>query len=52
MGFTYPGSFTPKLLRPDGMKALMAEKLLLKHQLFLITHSRTRAPISHPSIVS
>jgi len=33
-----------KLLRRGGMKAVIAENLLLKQQLLLITRSRKRAP--------
>jgi hypothetical protein len=33
-----------KLFRPRGMKYLVAENLLLKQQLLLVTRSRKRAP--------
>jgi len=33
-----------KLLKPDGVKALVAENCLLKHQLLIATRSRRRAP--------
>jgi len=32
------------LLRPGGARAIMAESLLLKHQLVIINRSRQRAP--------
>ncbi len=48
MVFTDLVSLTHKLLRPDGMKALVAENLLLKQQLFLLTRSRKRAPNFSP----
>ena len=44
MGFTSLVALTHKLLRRGGMKALVAENLLLKQQLFLLTRSRKRAP--------
>jgi hypothetical protein len=33
-----------KLLRPDGVRAVAAESLLLKHQLLISNRSRRRAP--------
>src|SRR5207253_3402922 len=33
-----------KLLRPDGLRAVAAESLLLKHQLLISSRSRQRAP--------
>ena len=33
-----------KLLRPDGVRAVAAESLLLKHQLLISNRSRQRAP--------
>ena len=33
-----------KLLRSGGVKALVAENLLLKHQLLIVRRSRRRAP--------
>ena len=38
-----------KLLGPGGTKAVIAENLLLKHQLLVVTRSRRRAPnLSNP----
>ena len=37
-----------KLLKPNGMKNLVAENLLLKQQLLLLTRSRKRAPNLSP----
>ena len=48
MVFTYLVSLANKLLRCGGMKVLMAENLLLKQQLFLISRSRKRAPNLSP----
>jgi hypothetical protein len=48
MVFTFLVSLTPKLLRRGGMKALIAENLLLKQQLFLLSRSRKRAPNLSP----
>ena len=48
MVFTYLVSLTHKFLRPCGKKALIAENLLLKQQLFLLTRSRKRAPNLSP----
>lgn len=44
MVFTYLVSLTHKLLKHDGMKAVVAENLLLKQQLLVLTCSRKRAP--------
>ncbi len=33
-----------KLIRPDGIKAVMTENLLLKQQLLMLTRQRSRAP--------
>jgi putative transposase len=38
------GSSLSKLLRPGGAKALVAENLLLKHQLLILRRARRRAP--------
>jgi len=43
MVFTYLASLTNKSFKHNGMKALVAENLLLKHQLFVLTQSRKRA---------
>ncbi len=48
MVFTCLVSLTHKLLRRGGMKALIAENLLLKQQLLLVTRSRKRAPNLSP----
>ncbi len=48
MVFTSLVSLTHKLLRRGGMKALIAENLILKQQLFLLTRSRKRAPNLSP----
>ena len=48
MVFTHLVSLTHKLLRRGGMKALIAENLLMKQQLLLITRSRKRAPNLSP----
>ncbi len=48
MVFIYLVCLTNKLLRLGGMKALIAENLLLKQQLLLITRSRKRAPNLSP----
>lgn len=37
-----------KLLRPRGLKTLLAENLLLKHQLLLVSRPRKRAPKLSP----
>ena len=44
MVFTYLVSLTNKFLKHNDMKAVVAENLLLKHQLFVLTRSRKRAP--------
>ena len=33
-----------RLLRPGGMRAVVAETLLVKHQLLILNRSRQRAP--------
>jgi hypothetical protein len=33
-----------RLLRPDGARSIVAESLLLKHQLLILNRSRQRAP--------
>ena len=33
-----------KLLRPSGARAIVAESLVLKHQLLILNRSRKRAP--------
>jgi hypothetical protein len=33
-----------KLLRPGGLRAVVAESLLLKHQILISNRSRRRAP--------
>src|SRR4026209_1500648 len=38
-----------KLLRPGGARAVVAESLLLKHQLLILNRSRARAPNLRPS---
>ena len=48
MAFTYLVALTHKLLRRGSMKVLIAENLLLKQQLFLLPHSRKRAPNLSP----
>jgi len=48
MVFTSLVSFTHTLLRRGGRKALIAENLILKQQLFLLTRSRQRAPKLSP----
>ena len=35
-----------KLMRPGGGRAVVAESLLLKHQLVILNRGRERAPIS------
>ena len=37
-----------KLLRPGGARSVVAESLLLKHQLLILNRSRTRAPNLRP----
>src|SRR6266404_3435574 len=37
-------STLPRLFRPGGVKALVTENLLLKHQLLIVRRSRRRAP--------
>ena len=37
-----------RLLRPGGARAVVAESLLLKHQLLILNRSRTRAPNLRP----
>ena len=49
MVLTYLVALTHKLLGRGGMKALIAENLLLKPQLLLVTRSRKRA--SHLSLL-
>lgn len=44
MVFTYLVSLTFTLLKYNGMKAVVAENLLLKQQLLVLTRSRKRAP--------
>jgi putative transposase len=44
MVFTYLVSLTNKFLKQGGMKAVVAENLLLKQQLLVLTRSRKRAP--------
>ena len=39
---------TVRLMRPDGARAIVAESLLLKQQLLIVTRSRRRAPDLHP----
>jgi len=46
--FIYLVCLTNTLLRQGGMKALIAENLILKQQLFLLTRSRKRAPNLSP----
>lgn len=38
-----------RLLRPGGARAVVAESLLIKHQLLIINRSRRRAPALQPS---
>jgi transposase InsO family protein len=42
--FTYLVSLIHKFLKHDGLKAVIAENLLLKQQLLVLTRSRKRAP--------
>ena len=44
MVFMYLGSLTNKFLKHNGMKAVMAENLMLRQQLLVLTRSRKRAP--------
>ena len=44
MVFTYLVSLAHTLLRQGGMKVVVAEILLLKHQLLVLTLARKRAP--------
>ena len=44
MVFTHPVSLANKFLKRGGMKAVVAENLLLKQQLLVLTRSRKRAP--------
>ena len=44
MVFTCLGSLTITLRKHDGMRAVVAENLLLKQQLLVLTRSRKRAP--------
>jgi len=37
-----------KLMRPDGARSVMAESLLLKHQLLVLNRGRKRAPMLSP----
>ncbi len=37
-------STVARLLRPGGTKAVLAETLLLKHQLLIVNRSRQKAP--------
>ncbi len=46
--FIYLVCLTNTLLRQGGMKALIAENLILKQQLFFLTRSRKRAPNLSP----
>ena len=48
MVFTYLLCVIPKVFRVGGMKALIAENLLLKQQLLLVSRSRKRAPNLSP----
>jgi hypothetical protein len=48
MVFTSLLCVIPKVFRVGGMKALIAENLLLKQQLLLVTRSRKRAPNLSP----
>jgi hypothetical protein len=38
-----------KVLRPGGTRAVIAESLLIKHQLLVLTRSRRRSPPLRPS---
>lgn len=38
-----------RLLRPGGTRSVIAESLLIKHQLLILNHSRRRAPALRPS---
>ena len=38
-----------QLLRPSGTRSVVAESLLIKHQLLIINRSRQRAPALRPS---
>ncbi len=37
-----------KLMRPGGVRAVVTESLLLKHQLVILNRGRERAPILRP----
>jgi hypothetical protein len=37
-----------KLMRPGGVRSVVAESLLLKHQLLTLKRSSKRAPETHP----
>ena len=39
---------TVRLVRPGGVRAVVAESLLLKQQLLIVTRSRRRAPVLRP----
>ena len=41
-----------RLLGPGGLKTVLAENLLIKHQLLVLSRSRQRAPPYHPGIGS
>jgi hypothetical protein len=41
-------SIVIRLIRPGGTKTVLAESLLLKHQLILLNRSRKRAPNLSP----
>jgi len=38
-----------RLLWPGGARSVVAESLLIKHQLLILNRSRTRAPSLHPA---
>ena len=38
-----------RLLGPGGVRSLIAESLLLKHQILIVNHSRKRSPNLHVS---
>ncbi|MDH3770292.1 MAG: hypothetical protein OET79_04795 [Nitrospirota bacterium] len=52
MVFTYLVSLAHTLLRQGGMKVVVAENLLLKQQLLVLTRSRKRAPNLSPNLSS
>jgi hypothetical protein len=37
-----------KLMRPGGARAIVAESILLKHQLLILNRGRLRAPLLLP----